>query len=280
MRITLIGPGRAGTALALAARSAGHDIVAVMARRPEAAASASDLLGAPPLLSMDDDVPACDLAIVATRDAAIRSVAEGLAADADSVGGVVHLSGLAPVDSLAALADRSIPVGSFHPLQTLPTPRAGADRLPGAWIGVTTDSAPLHIELFALAESLGAHPFDLPDESKAVYHAAAAAAANFPLAALAMASDLFEAAGVPFDAAGPLVGAVIANAFELGPRAALTGPVARGDLETVAAQLDAVANDAPEWLDGFRAFVAELARVSGRGDQFSDLTEPGRPSWK
>ena len=84
-----------------------------------------------------------------------------------------------------------------------------------------------------------------------------------------MAADLFKEAGVPWDVARPLVEAVVANAFELGPRAALTGPVARGDSETVAAQLEAVTSASPEWQVAFARFVDLLASLTGRADQFA-----------
>ena len=178
---------------------------------------------------------------------------------------------------LQPLAATGAATGSFHPLQTLPTPEAGADRLAGSWVAVTA-SEPLTDKLHAFAESLGTHPFDLADEAKPLYHAGAAAAANFPLAALTMAADLFTAAGVPVAAARPLVEAAVANAFEMGPRAALTGPVVRGDAATVSAQLDAVAAATPEWLDGFSAQVALLARIAGRGDEFVDVLAVDRRS--
>jgi predicted short-subunit dehydrogenase-like oxidoreductase (DUF2520 family) len=128
---------------------------------------------------------------------------------------------------------------------------------------VTTDDDPLADRLFALASSLGAHPFELADEQKPLYHAAAAAAANFPLTALAMAERLFTAAGVDFAAAGPLTAAVVANAARLGPMAALTGPVARGDVGTVRAQVAAVAAAAPDLVEHFVALVRATAAVAG-----------------
>lgn len=279
MRITLVGPGRAGTALALAARAAGHDIVAVMARRLESARDAAVGLGNPEALPLHADLPQSDLVVIATRDEAIEKVADELSRRADAAAAAVHLSGLAPVTALDALAGRGLAVGSFHPLQTLPAPRAGAKRLRGAWFAVTTGDEELRAKLHDLALSLGGHPFDLADEAKPLYHAGAAAAANFSLAALAMASDLFEAAGVPFEAAGPLVEAVVANAFEFGPRAALTGPVARGDVSTVVAQLRAVASAAPEVAAGFAAFVAELARITDQDERFRDIVESGEAQW-
>ncbi|MFQ5555724.1 MAG: DUF2520 domain-containing protein, partial [Acidimicrobiia bacterium] len=92
--------------------------------------------------------------------------------------------------------------------------------------------------------------------------------------AFTMASDLRLEAGIRFDVARPLVAAVVANAFELGPRAALTGPVARGDVATVSGQIEAVRTAAPEWLPAFVDAVAELARVTGRRAEFAPLVGP------
>jgi predicted short-subunit dehydrogenase-like oxidoreductase (DUF2520 family) len=92
-----------------------------------------------------------------------------------------------------------------------------------------------------------------------------------------MASDLFDAGDVPFVAARPLVEAVVANAFELGPRASLTGPVARGDMATVRRQLDAVAVAAPQWFGTFSSLVLHTARIAGRGHDFEDLLAEWEP---
>ena len=271
MDITLVGPGRAGMALAIAAHQAGHVVSGILGTSPAATESAAAAVGATPLMA-GEPLGSGDLLVIAVRDAQIREVADALAPDAAGFGAAIHLSGLAPIDTLAAIAANGAAIGSFHPLQTLPTPEAGAARLPGAWIGVTA-AEPLRSGLHSFAVSFGARPFDVPDDAKAIYHAAAAAAANFPLAALTMAHDLFRTAGVPFEAARPLVEAVVANAFELGPRAALTGPVARGDSATVAAQLRAVRDAEAEWLGPFEVFVEVLAGLVGRGVEFSELID-------
>jgi predicted short-subunit dehydrogenase-like oxidoreductase (DUF2520 family) len=130
-------------------------------------------------------------------------------------------------------------------------------------MAITSDDDLLADRLFAFASSLGAHPFELADDQKPLYHAAAAAAANFTLAALAISRRLFESAAVDFAAAGPLVAAVIDNAMELGPEAALTGPVSRGDVGTVRAQVAAVAAAVPELLEPFVAMVRATAAIAG-----------------
>ncbi len=275
MQLVIVGPGRAGMSLALAASVAGHTVAAIVARTRDAAEQPADLVGAT-ACAIGDDLPPSDLVILAVRDDAIGAVAAALAGSVARSSAAVHVSGLAPVSVLEPLANAGLAVGSFHPLQTLPTPEAGAARLAGAWIGVTADVPALRERLESLARSMDAHPFVLSDEAKATYHAGAAAAANFPLAALAMASDLFEQAGVPWEAARPLVEAMVANAFELGPRAALTGPVARGDVETVRGQFDAVHRDAPEWRATYAAFVQVIARLAGRVDAFEDVIRQWR----
>jgi predicted short-subunit dehydrogenase-like oxidoreductase (DUF2520 family) len=269
MRITLVGPGRAGTSLAIAAQAGGHAIVAVVGRTAESAASAAGLFEAAPLVP-GDPLPPADLMVIATRDGVIEPVAAALAPQAGDTTAAVHLSGLLPVTALGPLAAAGLAVGAFHPLQTLPEPEVGARRLAGSWVAVTAGE-PLRTTLHGLAGSIDARPFDLADDAKPLYHAAAAAAANFSLAALTMAADLFEEAAVPFEAARPLVEAAVDNAFTMGPRSALTGPVARGDIATVEAELAAVAAAAPEWLAAYSRLVAILAELVGRGDQFAPV---------
>lgn len=261
MRIVLVGPGRAGLSLARRLRENGHSLAGVMARRPEAAAGAAADLNAP-VLEWHGTLPSCDLVVVAVRDDAIASVADHLGPRLGGAGGAVHLSGLTSVAALAGLG-HGIPTGSFHPLQTLPNPEVGAARLDGAWVAVTSEDGVFADRLFSLARSLGMHPFELDDESKAVYHAAAAAAANYTMTSLALAERLFTASGVPFAAAEPLVRAVVDNAFALGPVAALTGPVARGDAGTVRAQVRAVAEVDPDSAEDFRAMGRATARIAG-----------------
>jgi predicted short-subunit dehydrogenase-like oxidoreductase (DUF2520 family) len=271
MEITLVGPGRAGMAVALAAHGAGHVVSGILGNSTASTESAAAAVDATPLVA-GEPLGSGDLLVIAVRDSQIREVADVLAPASGGFGAAVHLSGLAPIDALVSIEAAGPAIGSFHPLQTLPTPEVGAARLAGAWIGVTADE-PLRSVLHSLAGSLNALPFDLPEDAKALYHAGAAAAANFPLASLTMAHDFFRSAGVPFEVARPLVEAVVANAFELGPRAALTGPVARGDAATVAAQLRAVRDAHAEWLGPFEALVEVLARLVGRGVEFSELID-------
>ncbi len=267
MDLILAGPGRAGLSLAAAAVASGHRVVGVLARNPQKAAAAADRIGTVSM-AWDRQLPAVDLLMIGTSDDAIALVAQDLAPRAENVEGVVHLSGLTSVLALVPLAE-SCRIGSFHPLQSFPEPDAG--RVAGCAVAVTTADPLLERVLFTLAKSLAANPFRLDDESKALYHAAASAAANFPMAALSMARRLFEAAGVDFGLAAPLVRAAAENAVSMGPEAALTGPVARGDAGTVAAQIAAVEAAAPDLAADFRVWVAATARVADTEEALAEV---------
>lgn len=253
MDIELHGTGRAAGALALAAVRAGHTITSVYGRSEAASATLASVVepsGGDP-----------GLRLIAVSDDAIEVVARSLSS-ADPVP-TVHVSGSVTIDALAPLTPA--PIGSFHPLQTLPDAETGAARLAGAWIAITADE-PFASVLDEFAASLGARPFRLADRDKALYHAAAAASANFPLAALGLAERLYAEAGVPFDAARPLVEAIVANAFTLGPEAAITGPIAREDVGTVERQIAAVT----ERLPAERAAFVDMARATARIVRASD----------
>lgn len=255
-RIIIIGPGRAGGSLGLAAQAAGHRVVAVVpgpsGRVP------------PPLAGVVSDsrsLPAADLLFICTRDDGIAAAVGALAGAGRTVPVVAHCSGFTSVEVLAPLTRSGAVVGSLHPLQTLPDPATGARSLAGAWAAVTGPASP---QLSAFAASVGMRPFALADEDKAIYHAAASSAANFVVEALAVAEDLFAARQLPFEALEPLVGAIVANVFRLGSGPALTGPVARGDVETVRGQLAAVGAFSSDLLEQYRLLVAALAMRVGR----------------
>jgi predicted short-subunit dehydrogenase-like oxidoreductase (DUF2520 family) len=171
---------------------------------------------------------------------------------------------------LDALGRNGVAIGSMHPLQTLPSAEIGAERLAGAHVAVTADE-PLAGELEVFARSLGCIPFRIEDEHKPLYHAAAAAAANFTMASLGLAHDLFDAAGVDPAVSQPLVDAIVNNAYALGPRNALTGPIARGDVATVQAQLAAIRRDAPESAARFISMAKATASFAGTSDEFTDV---------
>lgn len=215
--------------MALAASHAGHEIAGIVSRAGESPYG--------PPLEMGG-LPPADLVLIGVRDADIAGVAAELSEHDPNYAVAAHLSGFVPVTVLAPLADLGVSTGGLHPLQTLPDPVTGAASLDGAYAGVGGDQLAVD-SLTLLAESLGMHAFPLPDDLRPAYHAAAAAAANFVVTSLATAIDLFESSGIDPAVVQPLVDRVVANVFAGPPLQAMTGPIARGDLETVIGHLTA-----------------------------------------
>jgi predicted short-subunit dehydrogenase-like oxidoreductase (DUF2520 family) len=175
--------------------------------------------------------PGGDLVVICVPDDAIA----GVAASLETGPWVVHVSG---ATSLAALEPHRRRF-SLHPLQTFTRAR-GPEQLDGAWGAVTAETDDARDAAFWLAETLGLRPFELDDAARPLYHAGAAIASNYLVTLHAVASDLFRAAGAPPEALVPLMERTIDNGFEL------TGPIERGDWETVETHRRAIRAARPE----------------------------------
>jgi predicted short-subunit dehydrogenase-like oxidoreductase (DUF2520 family) len=268
----LVGPGRAGTAVALALLETGRRVVAVAGRTPDAASTraAAARLSAR-AVPVDEIGQNAGLVVIATPDAALEATAAAVTADLRPGALVIHLSGARGLDALEPItqARSDVAVGALHPLQTLASADdAGRAALRGAWAAVAGPD-----DVGVLAVELGLRPFRVDDSSRALYHAAACVASNHLVALLGQVDRLADAAGVPSEAFAPLVRTTVDNAFSRGPAAALTGPVARGDVATVAAHLDAMD---PSEHATYRAVAAEAHRLSARDHaELHELLETG-----
>ncbi len=185
--------------------------------------------------------------VIAVPDDVVRDVAARIATLPLAAGtSVLHVSGSLGVDVLDPLAEAGHSVGGLHPLCAVADPVEGAERLRGATFGLQGEGAAR-----ALAERIvraaGGVPLDVPLGSKSVYHTAAVLASNYLVALLAVAERLMERAGIPAERVRPalaeLASGALDNLRERGPAAALTGPVARGDAETVRLHLSRLSGD-------------------------------------
>jgi predicted short-subunit dehydrogenase-like oxidoreductase (DUF2520 family) len=169
---------------------------------------------------------------------------------------VGHCSGATGLDALAPHE-----AFSLHPLMTVPA--AAPARFAGAAAAIAGGS-PRALELArTLARLLQMEPFEVSDRDRVAYHAAACVASNFLVTLEAAAERLAASAGVDRAALVPLVRATVENWAALGPHEALTGPVARGDEATVAAQRRAIAERSPELLALFDALTAATHELAG-----------------
>jgi predicted short-subunit dehydrogenase-like oxidoreductase (DUF2520 family) len=238
--LEIIGPGRAGLALGSLLVEAGAVGRLTCTGRRAAPPDHPLFRGSPPLANYRESASARDFVpdavVIAVPDAAIRAVAAGLAGEelpTDTP--VLHLSGALGSNELDSLASRGYPTGSLHPLAVL-ADDADASRLRGGWFAVEGAPAAAAVaRLFVTAMRGRILPVD--GEKKALYHASAVAASNFMVTLLAVAERWMVDAGVPRGDARPALAALAAGAVEsvrrLGPEDALTGPVARGDADTV-----------------------------------------------
>jgi len=242
--LAIIGAGRAGSALAIAAHDAGYRVAAVASRRGEMAARLADTVGAQAVATPLEAAAVADLTLLAVPDGAISTVAASIAASGISLHGrgVVHLGARFGPELIASLRVTGAEVGVLHPLQALAGPDS-ASLLEGAYFRVDA-SGLLRQRLLGLVAALGATPLEIDPASAPLYHAAAVLAGNAPLALLAEATRLLEATGVSAETAHAALAALLEgaahNARRAGPAAALTGPVARGDTGAIAAHLEAL----------------------------------------
>jgi predicted short-subunit dehydrogenase-like oxidoreductase (DUF2520 family) len=263
-RVAIIGAGRMGQGLALALSTRGVE-VALFSRRPRELTPPLALHPGP----RGEAVGAAGLVLLAMSDDAIPQVAAELAGER-VIGPhqvVLHLSGVLDRHALRPLDPSGAGLGSFHPLQTVVEPASAAERLAGCYVGIEGDDRALEAGK-RLAVALGMRPVELAGDRKATYHAAAVFAANYTVALAGIAERLARSAGVPADLADkvylPLIQGAVSN-LELGPAAALTGPIRRGDVQTIRAHLAALDPSDRQLYRSLGLAALRLARGAGLG---------------
>jgi len=269
LRVGIVGVGRVGSTLGAALARAGHEIVAASGVSVESRRRAERLLPGVPLLPADEAVAAADFVVLAVPDDVLRGLVTGLAETGAWRGGQIaaHTSGAQGIGVLDAAAARGVLPLALHPVMTFAGRPEDVDRLAGATWGVT--ALP---ELRPVAESLvlemGGEPVWVPEPARPLYHASLTVASNHLVTLVNDALGLLTGAGVaePARLVAPLLTASLDNVLRLGD-AALTGPVSRGDVATLATHVDTLARSAPDALPSYLAMArrtAERALAAGR----------------
>ncbi len=262
--IAIIGGGRMGRGLAGALSEAGEKVV--LWSRHEA-------VGA-----VEDAVSGASTIILAVPDDAIGGLAAELekagAVSADQV--VLHLSGLHGSDALMALSRTGASLGSMHPLQTVSDPETAVARWRGAYAAVEGDDRAMR-EGERLARLLGLHPFRLSQDQKAAYHAGAVMVGNYAVALAGAASRLAKSAGVNQELAEkmylPLLQGALENLGVQSVASALTGPVRRGDVNTIREHLEALSPEDRRLYAVLGLEALKLAREAGLERARADAVE-------
>jgi predicted short-subunit dehydrogenase-like oxidoreductase (DUF2520 family) len=268
-RIGVVGGGRVGAVLAAALRAAGHEISAVAG---ESAASRTRIETLLPGVRVDKPTAvarSCDLLLLTVPDDMLGNVVTMLsAAGAIRTGQyVVHTSGKHGLAVLAPAAARGARVLAMHPAMTFTGTDLDLARLPGCVFGVTAAENTRALAR-TLVDDLAGRLVWVDEDKRTLYHAGLAHGANHLVTVVAQAMDLLRASGAEDPAATlrPLLTAALDNALTYGD-AALTGPIVRGDVETVRAHLADITATSPATLEAYIAMAratANRAVLDGR----------------
>ncbi|MDQ4085976.1 MAG: DUF2520 domain-containing protein [Actinomycetota bacterium] len=268
-RIGVVGAGRVGAVLAAALRGAGHEVVAVAGESDASRTRIETLLPGIPVRKPSAVARAADILLLTVPDDALANVAAMLSASKAVQPGqyVVHTSGRHGTEVLAPAAERGAHIAAMHPAMTFTGTDLDLVRVPAAVFGCTGgDDARAVVE--GLVADLGGRAVWIGEEQRVLYHAALAHGANHLVTLVNQATDLLRAAGVADPAAivRPLAQAALDNALSYGD-AALTGPIVRGDVQTVRAHLQTLADTSLETLESYVAMgraTANHAVLDGR----------------
>jgi predicted short-subunit dehydrogenase-like oxidoreductase (DUF2520 family) len=271
--VGVIGAGRVGTALAVALGRAGHKITGASAVSDASRRRVERFLPAVEVLQPAEVISKADLVLLTVPDDALSGLVTGLAATGAPLAGrlLAHTSGRYGVAVLEPAATLGALPLALHPVMTFTGRSDDVDKLAGICFGVTAPPA-LRPAAEVLVMEMGGEPVFIAEEDRPLYHAALAGGANHLVTLVVQAADLLARAGVgqPGRMLGPLLSAALDNALRLGD-AGLTGPVARGDAETVQGHVEALRKAAPEALAAYLA----LARLTAtRALAAGTLTAP------
>lgn len=260
LRVGIVGAGRVGAVLGAALRRAGHEIVAVSAVSDLSRLRAEALLPGVPVCPVPEVIADVDLVLLAVPDDVLPGLVAGLVDTGTIHAGqfVAHPSGRYGIEVLAPVTHvGAIPL-ALHPVMTFTGTSVDLSRLADCPFGVTSADAVRPVAE-ALVVEMGGDPVWVPEDARALYHAAVVFGANYLMTVVLQSLDLLREAGIgePERLMAPLLSASLDNALRHGD-AALTGPVARGDARTVGDHLERMRDLPPVVTDSYRA----LARLT------------------
>jgi predicted short-subunit dehydrogenase-like oxidoreductase (DUF2520 family) len=279
-RLLFVGPGRAGLSLGYALWQAeAIDLLTYCGRRPDPPPHPLFIQGwAEYHFGLQRPAPGTTAVILSVPDEVVPELAMVLATHGDAPPGCAafHLSGAMGTDPLAPLQRRGYAVGTLHPLQSLADPVLGAGQLRGAAFSVSGDPGAMAVAR-RLVHPLASPILSVPLARRPLYHAAAVFASNYLAGLVAAAGRLMAQAGIPeedaLEAILPLARGSLENLARLGPARALTGPIVRGDLETVRLHLRCLEPRERALYASLGREILALAREAGLAEDLANQIE-------
>lgn len=279
--VSIIGTGKVGTAVAKVLLESGCEITSLYDADSKALQKAAPIIGVLPAKDLREAVESAEVVIITTPDGEIeevsRRISEECAHENLASKKFVHMSGALPLGVLSAVRNLGAEIFCVHPIQTFADWESAVRSLPGSTFGVTCDEEGWEWAK-GFVSRLGGRAERLSDEDKVKYHLACVFACNFPVILFHMAECLFEEVG--FSVADrkslymPMVRTTIDNVERLGPAAALTGPLRRGDVETVKVHLRELESYSEEVLATYHSIsLGGLKMLEREGKLDKDLIE-------
>ena len=262
-KILIIGSGKVGNTFATALQTAGYEVKSIKGHQEFEAGKPEEL------------TRVADIILITTPDSKIMDVTNYIASKKGFHNGqtVIHMSGAYTSDLLLEAKNLGAVICSLHPLQSFADPSTTLGTLPDTVFSIEGEEGALCVAKRMISD-LGARVFEIKKEIKPIYHAAACIAANYLVTIMKSSTDLLVAAGIPrshsWDAIAPLVKGAVNNIETLGVSAALTGPISRGDVNTVNHHLESMYQQKGELIDLYCClgkYTVDVALENG------DLTE-------
>lgn len=268
MRFGVIGSGKVGISVAYILKRKGLDVSILSSKRKEPLDKARRYLGdsVKYVLSNTLVVEESDVIAVTTQDRKIEEVVSQIDGTFKDLKGKLffHTSGLKTRDVLIPLKRKGARIGSIHPLQTFADVESAIEALPETFMFVESDEDSRE-DLRMIADLIGKKSYDIESDKKILYHACAVFVSNLLCSLLFAGSKLSEMIGLNLDPFFPLITQTIKNVKEKGPVPSLTGPVVRGDAETVLSHVEAL-KGLPAFLDLYKAlsrFALKITEIRG-----------------
>ncbi len=289
--IAIIGCGTVGTAMGKLLARADYPITGVATRGLDTAGRAAKMIGAERFSDCPWDVSrGAQVVFVTTPDDAIESTCEAVVEHQgfDKHAVVIHCSGALSSAVLSSARRCEARIASLHPLQSFASVDQAEKLVPGSFCAIEGDKTALPVAR-QLVQDVGGVVMEITPEVKPLYHAAAVAASNYLVTLMDLALKLDRGAGIPSDvsfrALQPLINGTLNNIGAKGIPVALTGPIARGDVDTVTAHLRAIEEHAPECLMIYKTlglYTVDLARDKGTcskqaAEKLIALFQPRKP---
>lgn len=246
MKIGFIGAGKVGIAIAHALQNKGFDVVIVADVTDEKVLSKVRQHLGDSIRFTDNNievVETSDVIAITTQDSAIRSVAQEIFEKSERLDGklIIHTSGAHPSSMLKPLDAKGAVLGSLHPLQTFPDIDSAIRVLPATYIFIEGSGEAMKT-LRHLGESIGQAVVPIEGKNKIYYHLCAVFICNLLCSLLYAGEEIMEKIDITLEPFFPIIDATLQNIQSIGPLMSLTGPIVRGDVETVEGHITALKN--------------------------------------